>query len=402
MLQPPFRPRIAVVTPLFPIRGEVYRGRPIYLTVREMAAGAEIGVFCPMAVYPPLRALQPRHFVYRRADMSWKPEGIPHLRYLEYPALPLAGRLTNGWFSYRAVLEPLRRFRPDVILAYWLYPEGWGTVRAGQRLGVPVVVGARGSDLLRIADAWTLRMTRRVLAGAAAVAVVSGEMGRRAADLGADPAKVRVIPNGCDTGVFHPADRRAAREALSIPPGSRLVLFVGHLTAAKGALDLVAAFRRMARDGDRLVLVGEGALRDELSAAATLDPSLTLAGAAPPEQVARWLAACDLLALPSYSEGCPNVVLEALACGRPVVASRVGASPDLVTPQCGILVPPGGIEALAAALTAALDRVWDPAEIAASHRRPWSAAAKETLELCLDQIGATVRHSPPRPPGGGV
>jgi glycosyltransferase involved in cell wall biosynthesis len=340
-----------------------------------------------MARYPPLPALQPRNFVYRRADPSWKPEGIPLLEYLEYPALPLAGRLTNGWMSYRAVAGPLARFRPDVILAYWLYPEGWGAVRAGRRLGVPVVSGSRGSDLLRIGDPWTLRMTRQVVRQSDAISVVSGELKERAVALGAEPRKVRVIPNGCDTTVFRPADRAAARAALGIEADARLILFAGHLIPGKGVLDLVEAFRRMDGTRDRLVFVGEGALRDELAkAASALGGRVTLAGSAAPEQVAQWLAASDLLALPSYSEGCPNVVIEALACGRPVVATTVGAIPDLVTPECGLLVRQGDVEGLVLALREALERKWDEGRIARIHRRSWTEAARETFELCLSVV----------------
>jgi glycosyltransferase involved in cell wall biosynthesis len=117
-----------------------------------------------------------------------------------------------------------------------------------------------------------------------------------------------------------------------------------------------------------------------------LEGKVILAGGAPPKRVAEWLAASDVLALPSYSEGCPNVVIEALACGRPVVATTVGATPDLVTPDCGILVRAGNTAALSAALREALERAWDHQRIAASHRRSWSEAARETFEVCLGVV----------------
>jgi glycosyltransferase involved in cell wall biosynthesis len=260
-------------------------------------------------------------------------------------------------------------------------------VRAGRRLGVPVVSGSRGSDLLRIGDPWTLRMTRQVVRQSDAISVVSGELKERAVALGAEPRKVRVIPNGCDTTVFRPADRAAARAALGIEADARLILFAGHLIPGKGVLDLVEAFRRMDGTRDRLVFVGEGALRDELAkAASALGGRVTLAGSAAPEQVAQWLAASDLLALPSYSEGCPNVVIEALACGRPVVATTVGAIPDLVTPECGLLVRQGDVEGLVLALREALERKWDEGRIARIHRRSWTEAARETFELCLSVV----------------
>jgi len=105
-------------------------------------------------------------------------------------------------------------------------------------------------------------------------------------------------------------------------------------------------------------------------------------GPQPAERVARWLGAADLLCLPSYSEGCPNVVLEALSCGRAVVASRVGGIPDIVDASCGILIPPRSASQLTEALANALRRSWDEASIAAHFGRSWQDVAEETYHAC--------------------
>lgn len=105
-----------------------------------------------------------------------------------------------------------------------------------------------------------------------------------------------------------------------------------------------------------------------------------------PDEVARWLAASNVFCLPSYSEGCPNVVIEALACGRPVVASDVGGIPELMDSRCGILVPPRDARQLADALAQALDRPWNEDEIAGSSRRTWQDMARETLDVCRSVV----------------
>ena len=112
--------------------------------------------------------------------------------------------------------------------------------------------------------------------------------------------------------------------------------------------------------------------------------------------MARWLAASDLLCLPSHSEGCPNVVLEALYSGRPVVATDVGGTPELVDDTCGILVPKGDVPALADALARALARSWDADVISRTHGRTWDDVARETFEVCrsvLDARSGAVRSA---------
>jgi glycosyltransferase involved in cell wall biosynthesis len=167
------------------------------------------------------------------------------------------------------------------------------------------------------------------------------------ADSGTTPPPnqlIDIVRNGIDRTRFRPRSRVDARRALGLPEGGPIVLYVGHLKRQKGALDLIRAFAH-ARDrlGDaRLVMVGDGpdqaACRD---LCAELGVNASLVGAQPHDQIPEWLAASDLLALPSWAEGLPNVVLEALASGRRVVASSVGGIPDVVDrPLFGQLVPP--------------------------------------------------------------
>jgi glycosyltransferase involved in cell wall biosynthesis len=99
-------------------------------------------------------------------------------------------------------------------------------------------------------------------------------------------------------------------------------------------------------------------------------------------EVARWMNACDVFCLPSATEGCPNVILEALACGRPVVATAVGGIPEIVTPRCGILVADDEAGRLAEALADAACRGWKREEIAAFRQRGWEQVAQETYEAC--------------------
>jgi glycosyltransferase involved in cell wall biosynthesis len=204
-----------------------------------------------------------------------------------------------------------------------------------------------------------------------------------AVQLGAPPGRVDVVPNGIDRTRFRPRDRAAARLALGLPLDRRLVLYVGNVEAHKGSLDLVRAFATLVRrvGNATLVIVGDGAAMAECRMLTRqLGIEVSFVGARPHEEIPQWMAACDVCTLPSWNEGTPNVVLEALACGRRIVATRVGGTPAIVTSETlGILVPPKDPLALATALEKALslDRPFDAEAVSAALDAPdWRDSAQ--------------------------
>jgi teichuronic acid biosynthesis glycosyltransferase TuaC len=169
------------------------------------------------------------------------------------------------------------------------------------------------------------------------------------------------------------------------------VVFVGWLAPTKGLRELIDATIRLVPSRPRLQLVciGEGALRAELEAQVTragIAGHVRFLGHRAPSEISRWLAAANLFCLASYAEGCPNAVIEALACGRPVIATQVGGIPELVDDACGILVPPGDGAALAKALDQGFDRPWDESGISISSRRGWDQVAADTYDVCMSAL----------------
>ncbi len=385
--------RVLVVTSQFPIAGEPNRGRPILQTVQALSRKADIRVISPVARYPDWA--QPRSYLYRAADAARQVGGID-VRYVGYPALPMLSRPFNGALCARALRVPMREFRPDVLLAYWLYPDAYGAMLAARQANLPLVAGARGSDL-RVRDKISQILTRPVVHGAHRLLVVSRDLARVAErDYGADTARIRVIPNGCDAATFHLRDRDEARTALSVPADFQLAVYVGRLVPEKGLRELLAAFEQLAAADPRmaLALVGDGPMRHELAALAARLPAgrVFMPGALPAGEVAAWMAAANVVTLPSYSEGHPNVLVEALACGRPVVATPVGGIPEVVDESTGILVPARDPDALAKGLQQALARAWDETMLANLFSRSWEQVAEETLAACEDAVQAGTRH----------
>jgi glycosyltransferase involved in cell wall biosynthesis len=349
-----------------------------------MTSWMDIQAFCPLATYPSL--LQPRNFPYVRADPSYSPPDFP-AHYIEFPAVPLLSRPFNGLVSAHYVLPYLKRFQPDLILSYYVYPDGYAALSAGRQLGVPVILGAIGSDINRIPDRISAAFTRKALREASFVLTVSEHLRTQAIQLGSPPERTRAIRNGCDTSIFHLADRVEARSELGLQQDSEIIVFVGWIAPTKGLRELLDAMIRLVPSRPRLQLfcIGEGALQAELEARAAqsgIAGHVHFLGRRSSSEIARWLAAANVFCLPSYAEGCPNAVVEALACGRPVVATDVGGIPELVDASSGILFPPRDAEALTRALNEALDRQWDEPGISTSSHRGWAQVATETYEVC--------------------
>jgi glycosyltransferase involved in cell wall biosynthesis len=216
-----------------------------------------------------------------------------------------------------------------------------------------VVITVHGHDLkdLPRRERWRA-LVSRALRGAQAVVAVSEDLAARARDLGADPGRVRVIPNGVDCEVFRPATTRQPGA------GGWKLLYVGRFDPAKGVGVLLEALARLRqrRADVTLSLVGGNPATGAAEPFRRQAEALGLAGAVEFVDEVAWselplrLAQADVFVLPSFSEGLPLVLVEAMACGLPIVATRCGGPEELVGPATGRLVQPGAVAELAAAL----------------------------------------------------
>jgi teichuronic acid biosynthesis glycosyltransferase TuaC len=378
--------RIAISTPAYPLPGDPTRGRYIYEIARCLGRLATVEVFFHTGRYPRHRWLQPQTYIPTPVTTNLSTADVK-VSAFDYPSFPVVSRVANGHLSGRALLQRLKPFRPDVVLAYWIFPEGYGAWRCARQLGIRCVLGGLGTDI-RARDGLTRWFTGRALRGADESIMVSEEMRTLAlARYKIDPARTHTITNGVNTSIFYPKDQALMRRQLGLPAAARVILYVGRFVATKGLRELIDAYALLeGRIADlHLVLVGNGVMQDELQkriATSTWGPKVHLPGAMQPEAVSEWINAADTLCLPSYSEGYPNVVVEALACGRPVVATQVGGTPELVNETNGLLVAPRDHAALQQALAAALQRQWNHEAIAASWSRSWNDVALATFAVC--------------------
>ena len=230
-----------------------------------------------------------------------------------------------------------RRFRPDVVHAHFLVPSGLIGALAGR---APLVVTAHGRDVRNVGVVpGVATATRTVVHRAAAVVTVSDYLRRELqAKIPQACGKTEVVDSGVDLARFH---------ELPAPDGEPRFLHVGALTPRKNVLRLARAFERLGEG--TLTFVGDGPLRPELEGRR----GIVLAGRVPHDRIPRFLAHTHVVCQPSLIEPFGQALLEAMATGRSVVATRIGGPPEFVPPEAGILVDPADEDALADGLRAA-------------------------------------------------
>ena len=260
----------------------------------------------------------------------------------------------------------------------------------------PLVLSVRGSDINLLEKGLLARLHQLIYGWMDVVVAVSEDIAEKLALVGVPQSKIKVVTNGVDRR-FRPGDRAEARQELALPAEGIIVLFVGLIVPVKGLEILVDALASVSGEKPLCLLVGEGPQKTELQRAAKergLCEYWRFVGQRATDEIPVWMVAADMLVLPSYSEGRPNVVLEAQACGLPVVATRVGGTPELVRDEInGLLVESGDAQALAEAIQrlsrdAVLRQALGQAGREQAGAMTWTASAQKMAVIYRDLLEA--------------
>jgi teichuronic acid biosynthesis glycosyltransferase TuaC len=386
--------RILTFTSLFPNSSDPTHAIFVYQRSSHLARqhGNEVLVVSPVPYFP--RWLKIKR--WRTASELPEQEVVGNLtvHHPRYPLLPKISMPLHGLSMFLGSLRrvaALNRLRKiDCIDAHFVYPDGFAAMLLGKCLDVPVTVSARGTDinlfpsfrLIRPMIRWTLRRANGIIA-------VSSALRDAMAALGLSKDKIHVIPNGVDTAQFRPIPATEARLLLHLPEGGPLLVSVGSLIEAKGHQ---LTIRAVALAGEqfpslRLYIIGEGPYRAELEKlikSLGLQARVQLVGKRPNEELPFWFSAAALSCLASSREGWPNVVTESLACGTPVIATRVGGIPEILnSPEMGTLVEQTS-EDVAAGIVKSLGKEWDRQAISReASGRTWETVAEEVEQVLL-------------------
>ena len=370
--------------------------------------GVQMRVVAPVPYFPGFLPV-PRWRAYAQVPARERlgKTAVTHPRYLHAPG---PGMYTQAWSLARAALPHLRELRRDfdfqLIDAHYVYPDGVAAVHLARALGVPCVITARGSDInLLPRHALVRRQITSALQRADALVAVSGALAASMRKLGAPADKLHVIPNGVDRDVFHHGEPAAGRRKIGIYSDEKMLLSVGNLNELKGHALVVEAVARLRARGIRVSyhIIGAGEEESRLEAriaALGLQGYVHLQGPVANERLRPWYQAASLFVLASSREGWPNVLNEALACGTPVVATKVGGVPEIVRHGDNGLLMERSVEAIAAAIEAGLARDWDRRALAAAASRTgWGDVAERLVALFAHVCDASVPGSATPSPG---
>ncbi len=370
--------KLLIVTNLFPNAKEPNRSTFNFQQFTELSRLCELKVVAPIPFF---------QYSDEQVPLFERLGGIDvyHPRYL---VIPKTGRCTYGLAFFIGIWHTLkivqRSFRYDAILAAWAYPDAVGAALAARLLKKKFFVKVHGSDINLAGHYWSrVPMIKWALSRADGVIAVSQPLKKKIVAMGIPQEKVVVISNGVDTGKFFPRPKDACREQIGLSPSGRYILYVGNFSAVKGVLYLIKAFALLDTAPDlKLLLIGEGEEKVALVQLARelgVDERVIFAGRKPHQDIPVWMSAADVFCLPSLNEGCPNVVLEAMACGAKVVASDVGGVPDIIdTPEKGWRARPQDPEDLAQCLNAALNA---PALAHATRAMSWAESAAKVYAI---------------------
>jgi len=394
--------RILTFTSLFPNAGQPLLGVFVQQRMSHFAkrAGNSVTVVAPMPYFPSwLPSARWKKFGRVPDQENIGGLTVHHPRYLMLPGVSMP---LQGYSMFSASLSLVRRLHRetpfDCIDAHYVYPDGFAGVMLGKRVGIPVIVSARGTDMNLFPSFALIRpMIRWTLENAAGTIGVCETLKDEMIAFGAAENRSIAIGNGIDLERFTSVDRQEARHRLGIPADSQVIVSVGALIPRKGYHFLIPAFAELARKNPnlRLYIVGEGESRGELENLARengVHERVSLVGSKPNDELKYWFSAADVSCLASSREGWANVLLESLACGTPVVATRVWGAPEGInSPQLGILVDQS-VQSIGEGLEAALGKQWDHGIlIRYASSRTWDVVAEEVENFLTARLAGERR-----------
>ena len=389
---------------LYPNAAQPNHGVFVENRLRETIAqgGIEAEVVAPVPYFPVSHRFFGRYSAYARAPYHEVRHGLS-VWHPRYAVIPKVGAAWTPEALFRAGLSLVRRLqgagqRFDVIDAHYAYPDGVAAARLGRALRMPVVITGRGTDLTLIPNNPKARAQILWAAQEAVASVtVCEDLRRRLIALGAPAERTLVLRNGVDLELFRPRDRARARAALGAE--GFILLCVGSLIERKGHDLVIEALTQL--PDCTLVIAGDGPRRAELEALARrvgAQDRVRFLGETPHADLPDLYAAADVLLLPSSREGWANVLLEAMACGTPVVATDVNGTGEVVrSAAAGLLMP----ERSCRALVETLSRLRDTMPARADTRRyaegfGWASIgrANKALLQAAAAAGFEGRHAP--------
>lgn len=367
------KPHLVVLSTLFPTPNRPVTGIFIQERMFRVAREMPITFVVPVPWFPfqsLLRRLRP-HF--RPAAPRREMRDGQEILYPRFFCVPGLLKSMDGLFMAFCLYPLFRRLKRDMkvslIDAHFAYPDGYAAARLGQWLKLPVTITIRGTEPRLVRRRWGRRAVLRALSCASRVFSVSNSLRQEMVAAGSQASGIRVVPNGVDMRRFACRDQAQARQRLGLPLKSQILITVGGLVERKGQHRVIECLPGLLQQFPQLhyLIVGgaspEGDWERRLRALVGehgLENRVSFLGIVSPCELAWPLSAADVFVLATRNEGWANVLLEAMACGLPIIATDVGGNREVVSDsRLGSIVPFGDSDALQSALAQALRTDWD-------------------------------------------
>jgi len=363
--------KVASVSHIFPNAINPNSGVFVKERLKHIAQKIDLSIFAPVPSFPFI------DYTSKYAGMSTI-ESVEEIDGLQvhhprYFMIPKYFKFLDALFYSKSMFSFMERMTLDheyeLMDFHWVYPDAIAGLDWARKLGKKTVVTVRGNEAIYYYEKGLLRRTvQKKLNEFDHLITVSNDLKHKiVSEYNVDASKISVVSNGIDVGKFFYIEQELARKRLNLATNRQYILTVSRLSSEKGLPHLLNAFAKIKNSATELIIVGDGPLKDSLVSlgmALGINERVRFMSSLGHADICYWYNAADVFCLPSLWEGCPNVVIEALACGTPVVATQVGGIPDLVpSNDYGVLVPPGNPDSLALSLDKALAKDWNRQKI---------------------------------------
>lgn len=368
--------KVLIITYTFPTKYNPIAAIFILNQLQELKKYCDIKVIFPYAYVPRISFFNP---YYRFSKIKNKEfvEGIEvyHPKYFMFPRVLFIKKFLSFFLVFESLFSHrnskkvakriMRDWNPDIIHMHSPLSGGLLGVKIKRVYNKPLLVTVHGEDItLHSKKALSKHLIKFTLRNSDAIVCVSEFLKKKINSMGIKKNKFFISPMGAPLDKFKLIGTNKVRRTLNLPNNKKIILFVGHLITRKGVEYLIRAVKRVLKKDKNILccIIGKGHLEEylkKLTSDLGLNDYIRFLGVKTNKEVIPYMNACDLLVLPSLNEGLPVVLCEALACGKPVVATRVAGTPELVNNDVGYLVKPKDVNDLTEKIVLALNKKWE-------------------------------------------
>ncbi len=382
--------KLLVITSVFPNNKQPALGIFVRERMFKVARHCEIKVVAPVPWFPFAGCLKKN---YRPRVEYLEIQDSIEVYHPRFFSIPYFFKFIDGLFFFLSsmvtILKLKKHFKFDIVDSHFVYPDGFGAVLIGKLFHKPVTITLRGTIKKLLRYPLIKFQIRYALKKATKVFAVCNDLKNVAASLGIHDGKIEVIPNGIDIEKFMPVNKLEARKELGLPADKKIMISVGGLVKRKGFHEVIALLPEIKKMFPDLMylIVGERSVEGNYEPVLRktverlhLEKDVLFAGHQPHDKIYKWLSASDIFCLVTSNEGWANVFLEAMACGLPVVTTRVGGNEEVVSSDdYGMLFELEDKDGMADAIIKSFQKKWNREKII-------NYAGKNTWDIRINHL----------------